>query len=331
MRSFMWIVSPSTRKTCVSGASTSSCSWPMPGMSVAKPRASGLTSSSSTTSESPGSAPRTAIGPVALLTRSRSISVTRSASVRIWPGEAVVRLERDRLARFDLEHGREIWAEGPDHLVPSDAVRRHGAIVSETPQRRPTHKRAPADMSAGFAAPLPGVVSSEAPLSGLRARRRVSAAVNVGQVDPHRRRERAAVLAHRVVDARREESRRVEEVARERQAEGDRGERARSATWRDRPRRCPVPPASLQAMTVVTEMPGRQSQMPAVGACGPNDAAVEIVSGPALAPVVNCACATNAAPSQNAAVRKTRAARRLSRSVAHRVRGVTRSGGARRG
>ena len=43
--------------------------------------ASGRTCSSSTTSESPGSAPRTAIGPVAELTREKSISVTRSASL----------------------------------------------------------------------------------------------------------------------------------------------------------------------------------------------------------------------------------------------------------
>ena len=36
-------------------------------------------------SESPGSAPFTATGPVALLIRERSISVTRSSSLRIWP------------------------------------------------------------------------------------------------------------------------------------------------------------------------------------------------------------------------------------------------------
>ena len=32
-------------------------------------------------------------------------------------GEAVVRLERDHLARLDLEHGVEVGAERPDHLV----------------------------------------------------------------------------------------------------------------------------------------------------------------------------------------------------------------------
>ena len=41
MRSFMCTVSPSTRKTCVSGACTWSISWPMPGISVAKPRSGG--------------------------------------------------------------------------------------------------------------------------------------------------------------------------------------------------------------------------------------------------------------------------------------------------
>ena len=57
----------------------------MPGISVANPRSAGRTSSSSTISESPGSAPRTAIGPVAELTRWKSIAVTRSASLWIWP------------------------------------------------------------------------------------------------------------------------------------------------------------------------------------------------------------------------------------------------------
>ena len=54
-------------------------------MIVAKPRGPGRTSSSSTTSESPGSAPRTATGPVALLTREKSMSLTRSASDWICP------------------------------------------------------------------------------------------------------------------------------------------------------------------------------------------------------------------------------------------------------
>src|SRR5215831_2818636 len=54
-------------------------------MIVAKPRGPGRTSSTSTTSESPGSAPRTATGPVALFTREKSIAVTRSASDAICP------------------------------------------------------------------------------------------------------------------------------------------------------------------------------------------------------------------------------------------------------
>jgi hypothetical protein len=64
----------------VSGACTRSISWPNPGMSVATPHSIGRTSRISTTNESPGSTPRTATGPVALLIRSRSISVTRSSS-----------------------------------------------------------------------------------------------------------------------------------------------------------------------------------------------------------------------------------------------------------
>src|SRR3954471_2090612 len=54
-------------------------------MSVATPHSIGRTSRISAISESPGSAPRTATGPVALSIRSRSMSVTRSSSLRIWP------------------------------------------------------------------------------------------------------------------------------------------------------------------------------------------------------------------------------------------------------
>src|ERR687888_801165 len=84
-RSFIRIIPSSTRKSRVSGERTSSISCPKPGMSVATPQSIGLTSRISATSESPGSAPFTATGPVALLIRSRSISVTRSSSERIWP------------------------------------------------------------------------------------------------------------------------------------------------------------------------------------------------------------------------------------------------------
>ena len=54
-------------------------------MIVATPHSIGFTSRSSTVSESPGSAPVTAIGPVAELIRSKSMPVTRSSSVWIWP------------------------------------------------------------------------------------------------------------------------------------------------------------------------------------------------------------------------------------------------------
>src|SRR6266550_5545778 len=54
-------------------------------MSVATPHSMGRTSRISTISESPGSAPFTATGPVAPLIRERSISVTRSSSLRICP------------------------------------------------------------------------------------------------------------------------------------------------------------------------------------------------------------------------------------------------------
>src|SRR5919201_81882 len=84
-RSFIRIVPSSTRKRRVSGDWTSSISWPKPGISVATPQSIGFTSRISATSESPGSAPLTATGPVAPLIRSRSISVTRSSSERIWP------------------------------------------------------------------------------------------------------------------------------------------------------------------------------------------------------------------------------------------------------
>src|SRR3954453_16756719 len=85
MRSVILISPARTSKIFVNGLSTKSISWPKPGMSVATPHSIGRTSRISATSESPGSAPRTATGPVALLIRPRSFSVTRSASLRIWP------------------------------------------------------------------------------------------------------------------------------------------------------------------------------------------------------------------------------------------------------
>ena len=45
------------------------------------------------------------------------------------PGEAVVRLEGDDVARLDLEDGLEIGAEGPDHLVTREPVPCHVSPV----------------------------------------------------------------------------------------------------------------------------------------------------------------------------------------------------------
>ena len=84
-RSFIRISPSRTSNSRVSGACTCSISWPKPGISVATPHSIGRTSRISATSESPGSAPRTATGPVAPLIRARSISVTRSSSLRICP------------------------------------------------------------------------------------------------------------------------------------------------------------------------------------------------------------------------------------------------------
>ena len=117
IRSFIFTIPSRTWNIRVTGACTSRSSCPKPGISVATPHSTGRTSRISATSESPGSAPRTATGPVALLMRPRSMSVTRSALARDLAGEAVVRLEGDDVARLDLENGLEIGAEGPDHLI----------------------------------------------------------------------------------------------------------------------------------------------------------------------------------------------------------------------
>src|SRR6266581_2853432 len=84
-RSFIRISPSRTPKSRVTGDCTCSISCPKPGMSVATPHSTGRTSRMSTISESPGSAPFTATGPVALLIRERSISVTRSLSLLICP------------------------------------------------------------------------------------------------------------------------------------------------------------------------------------------------------------------------------------------------------
>src|SRR3954471_6696709 len=84
-RSFIFTTPSCTSNSRVSGDRTWSMSWPKPGIRVATPHSIGRTSRISAMSESPGSAPFTATGPVALLIRERSISVTRSSSLRIWP------------------------------------------------------------------------------------------------------------------------------------------------------------------------------------------------------------------------------------------------------
>ena len=85
IRSFCRIIPSFTSNIRVSGVCTWSISWPKPGISVATPHSIGRTSRISATSESPGSAPFTATGPVAPLIRDMSISVTRSSSLRICP------------------------------------------------------------------------------------------------------------------------------------------------------------------------------------------------------------------------------------------------------
>ena len=121
-RSFISIQPSCTRKSRVTGDSTCSISWPKPGIRQAKPTSIGRTSRISATSESPGSAPLTATGPVALLTRSKSISRDEVVLRRDLPGEAVVRLEGDRRAGLDLEHRLEVGPERPDDLVTADPV-----------------------------------------------------------------------------------------------------------------------------------------------------------------------------------------------------------------
>ena len=85
IRSFCRIRPSFTSNSRVSGFCTWSISCPKPGISVATPHSIGRTSRISAISESPGSAPFTATGPVALLIRVMSMPVTRSSSLRICP------------------------------------------------------------------------------------------------------------------------------------------------------------------------------------------------------------------------------------------------------
>src|SRR2546421_5739970 len=121
MRSF-WRMSPSfTSNIRVSGFCTWSMSWPKPGMSVATPHSMGRTSRICATSESPGSAPFTATGPVAELIRDRSISVTRSSSLRICP------VKQSFVSNVTVSPGSTSstgWRPGPNDQITSLRGRR---------------------------------------------------------------------------------------------------------------------------------------------------------------------------------------------------------------
>ena len=114
----------------VSGACTRWSSCPKPGISVATPHSTGRTSRISATSESPGSAPRTATGPVALLIRPRSISVTRSSSLRIWPEKQSFVSNVTTSPGSTSSTGSQVGAERPDHLITRKPVPCHSSLVS---------------------------------------------------------------------------------------------------------------------------------------------------------------------------------------------------------
>ena len=63
------------------------------------------------------------------------------------PGEAVVRLERDRLAGLDLQHRDEVGPEGPDHLVPGDPMVRRDRHYTIMPSARRRVRRVAAPRS----------------------------------------------------------------------------------------------------------------------------------------------------------------------------------------
>ena len=138
-------ISPSrTSKSRVTGDCTCSISCPKPGMSVATPHSIGRTSRISTTSESPGSAPFTATGPVALLIRDRSISVTRSSSLRICPVKQSFVSNVTMSPGSTSSTGLEVRPERPDYLVTRQAiVLRHLVARSSRPRRTPGRGRQP--------------------------------------------------------------------------------------------------------------------------------------------------------------------------------------------
>src|SRR5690348_4947336 len=120
-RSFILTIPSRTSNNRVSGDCTCSISWPKPGMSVATPHSIGRTSRISATSESPGSAPLTETGPVAPLIRERSISVTRSSSLRIWP------VKQSFVSKVTTSPGSTSstgWRSGPNDQITSLRGRR---------------------------------------------------------------------------------------------------------------------------------------------------------------------------------------------------------------
>src|SRR3954451_6204402 len=128
MRSVILISPSRTSKIFVTGFSTKSMSCPKPGMSVATPHSTGRTSRISATSESPGSAPRTATGPVALLMRERSISVTRSLSLVICP------VKQSFVSKVTVSPGSTSstgWRSGPNDQITWSRDRRCDCAIRD--------------------------------------------------------------------------------------------------------------------------------------------------------------------------------------------------------
>src|SRR6185437_7169873 len=155
-RSCMRISPSRTSKSRVNGDCTRSSSCPKPGISVATPHSIGRTSRISAMSESPGSAPFTATGPVALLIRDRSISVTRSVSLRIWPVKqsfvsnvTVSPGSTSRAGRRSGPNDQMMWSDdrryacgtGRPHRVVVDVDAIHVAQAIGTRDREPDRER----------------------------------------------------------------------------------------------------------------------------------------------------------------------------------------------
>src|SRR3954453_17573595 len=127
-RSFISIQPFFTRNMRVTGDSTCSISCPKPGIRHAKPTSIGRTSRISATTESPGSAPRIATGPVALLTRSKSISVTRSCSDVICP------VKQSFVSNVTVSPGSTSstgWRSGPNDQITWSRDRRCDCAIRD--------------------------------------------------------------------------------------------------------------------------------------------------------------------------------------------------------